>query len=203
MEKHIFKTDKRSLRTRQQIKMALIVLLKTKSPNNITVSEITALANVNRNSFYTHYKAISDVMSDIYESILSMITDVLTKFTYVEIVDDPYPFMKEITLLITENAAFSEYVMFSKDSGKLVQDLIDAFTDSFYEKYLVERKDGNPNVPYLINFIVGGTIEFIYRWYKSGRDVPIENLVKNVSYMIKDGVFAARSVKREEKNKII
>ena len=200
MEKLIFKNDKRSVRTRTQIKTALMTLLKTKSPNSITVSEITTLANVNRNSFYTHYSSIADVMSDIYKSIFDLFSEVYDKYSYADIIENPYPFMKEITLILVENSAFSEYVMFSKNSGKLVQDLIDNFTDKFYVKYMESRNDPNEAVPYLINFLVGGTIEMLYRWFKNGKNVPIETLLLSVSAMIKEGILSARSVKRELNN---
>ncbi len=199
MDKLVFKNDKRSVKTRNQIKTTLMFLLKTKSRDNITISEITELANVNRNSFYTHYKSISDVMSDIYQSIFEQFQEVCDKYSYFELIEEPYHFLKEITLIIVDNSAFSEYVMFSKDSGKLVQDLIDSLSDIIYTKYLDARKDTNPSVPYLINFLVGGTIEFIYHWYKNGKSVPIEHLVTSVSAMIREGVFSARTVKRELK----
>ena len=199
MDKLVFKNDKRSVKTRNQIKTTLMFLLKTKSRDNITISEITELANVNRNSFYTHYKSISDVMSDIYQSIFEQFQEVCDKYSYFELVEEPYHFLKEITLIIVDNSAFSEYVMFSKDAGKLVQDLIDSLSDIIYTKYLDARKDTNPSVPYLINFLVGGTIEFIYHWYKNGKNVPIEHLVTSVSAMIREGVFSARTVKRELK----
>lgn len=200
MEKLSFKKDKRSVRTRTQIKMALMVLLKNKPTDTITVSEITALAHVNRNSFYTHYKTISDVLSDIYESVFEMFSEVFDKYSYLELIEDPYYFLKEITLILLENPAFAEYVMFSKDSSKLVQDLIDSLSDIIYQKYMDARNDSNPSVPYLINFLVGGSIELIYRWHKQGRNAPIDMLIKSVSAMIKNGVTSARIVKSDLKN---
>ena len=192
-----FKRDKRSEKTRSKIKTALMFLLTSKSPNEISISEITILAHVNRNSFYTHYKTVDDVLTDIYESIFSVFDEIYNKYSYTDIVEKPYPFMKEITLVLIDNSAFSEYVMFSKDSGKLVQDLIDNFTDKFYEKYMDFRNDPNPIVPYVIKFIVGGTIEMLYSWFKNGRKDSIEDILVCVSAMIKEGITLARSIKRE------
>lgn len=192
-----FKRDKRSEKTRSKIKTALMFLLTSKSPNEISISEITILAHVNRNSFYTHYKTVDDVLTDIYESIFSVFDEIYNKYSYTDIIENPYPFMKEITLVLIDNSAFSEYVMFSKDSGKLVQDLIDNFTDKFYEKYMNFRNDPNPIVPYVIKFIVGGTIEMLYSWFKNGRKDSIEDILVCVSAMIKEGITLARSIKRE------
>ena len=196
-----FKQDKRSTKTRTKIKTALMVLLKTKSVRDISVCEITALAHVNRNSFYTHYKSVNDVLNDIYESVFSMFSEVYNKYAYSDIVENPYPFMKEITLILVDNVAFSEYVVFSKNSNKLVQDLIDNLTDKFYEMYMAYRKDPNPIVPYVINFLIGGTIELIYSWFKKGRKDSIEDILICVSAMVKEGVISARSIKRELINK--
>ena len=196
-----FKQDKRSTKTRTKIKTALMVLLKTKSVRDISVCEITALAHVNRNSFYTHYKSVNDVLNDIYESVFSMFSEAYNKYAYSDIVENPYPFMKEITLILVDNVAFSEYVVFSKNSNKLVQDLIDNLTDKFYEMYMAYRKDPNPIVPYVINFLIGGTIELIYSWFKKGRKDSIEDILICVSAMVKEGVISARSIKRELINK--
>ncbi|MBO5713735.1 MAG: TetR/AcrR family transcriptional regulator [Clostridia bacterium] len=201
MENLVFKKDKRSTKTRSKIKTALMVLLKTKSPRDITICEITTLAHVNRNSFYTHYKTIHDVMTDIYESVFVVFSDIYNKYSYNDIILNPYTFMKELTLILIENSAFSEYVMFSKHSGTLVQDLIDNFTEAFYDKYIEFRQDANPIVPYVIKFLISGTVEIIFSWFKNGRKDSIEDILVCLSGMIKDGIVSARSIKLELSNK--
>ena len=53
-------TDLRVIKTRQAIRIALISLLSEKELSDITISELSARAQVNRKTFYRHYRSISD-----------------------------------------------------------------------------------------------------------------------------------------------
>ena len=69
MEKKI---DRRIRKTKQQLQEGFIQLRKTKSIKDITVKELCELTDLNRGTFYLHYKDIYDIPSDtllhIYET---------------------------------------------------------------------------------------------------------------------------------------
>ena len=65
-----FKQDKRSLKTRKAIKLALFKMLKTTDMDSISITALTKLAGINRNSFYTHYTSIYNIIDDINCDIL-------------------------------------------------------------------------------------------------------------------------------------
>ena len=198
MEK-VVKSDKRSLRTRGVIKKALMILLKTKKLEEIGVSEITKLALISRNSFYTHYSSVSDVLDDIFSGIIEVFDEVIARYQYNEFTVNPYPMLKELTSLITDNSAFSEFVVFSNNSTLLVQRIIDTLTERFYKVYVIERSD-NLTVSYMINFLVSGCIQFIYKWYKDGKIVSIDELLMQISKIVKEGIIMLRDVKNSYKN---
>ena len=52
------KFDRRVVRTKQQIRRALIELLAEKGESSIAVRELAQRANINRGTFYIHYKDI-------------------------------------------------------------------------------------------------------------------------------------------------
>lgn len=194
-----FKTDKRSLKTRDRIKKAVIVLLKNNT-NKITVLQITSLAKLSRNTFYTHYCDINDVYDDIFIDIMENFDGIFKKYNYEEFVQKPYPFLKEIVTVTELNSAFSEYVLFSKSPNGMVQKLIDELTDRFYKLYLSSRGDNNPILPYLINFIIGGVLEIIHKWYKEGKNVNLDSVLESVNQIIKDSIVMVRDVKKLNAN---
>ena len=53
--------DRRIRKTRKQLKDCLISLLKTKRIQDITVRELTEMADLNRGTFYLHYKDVFDL----------------------------------------------------------------------------------------------------------------------------------------------
>lgn len=191
----VIKTDKRSVRTRSVIKKAVMVLLKTKRIDDIGVSEIAKIALISRNSFYTHYDSVSDVLDDMFLDIINRFDDIISKYDYDEFVENPYPMLQELSSTITDNSAFSEFVVFSKNSTLIVQMLIDALTERFYSAYKKKRTESLINVSYLINFMVAGCIQFIYKWYKEDKPVPFEEILIQISKIVKKGIQMLRDIK--------
>ncbi len=196
----LIKTDKRSVRTRSVIKKAVMVLLKTKRIDDIGISEIAKIALISRNSFYTHYSSVSNVLDDMFLDVINKFDDIILRYDYDEFVENPYPMLKELFSTITDNSAFSEFVVFSKSSTLIVQMLIDSLTDRFYLAYQKKRTGNTVNVSYLINFLVAGCIQFIYKWYKDDKPVPFENILEQISKIVKEGIFMLRDVKNNYKN---
>lgn len=53
----------RSVRnTKKRLKEALLILLQKKPVNEISVTELSELADVNRGTFYFHYKDVYDIL---------------------------------------------------------------------------------------------------------------------------------------------
>lgn len=63
------KTDLRVIKTKDALHKALVTLLKEKSLEKITITEICQLANVNRGTFYLHYQQIGDVFEEYFREI--------------------------------------------------------------------------------------------------------------------------------------
>ena len=55
------KTDLRVVKTKEALQEALLSLLKEKTLNSISVTEICLMAKVNRGTFYSHYGQIESV----------------------------------------------------------------------------------------------------------------------------------------------
>ena len=54
--------DRRVRKTRRQLRECLITLLKEKKVQDITVGELTDMADLNRGTFYLHYKDVFDLL---------------------------------------------------------------------------------------------------------------------------------------------
>lgn len=73
------KTDRRSVKTQRALKKAFAALLNQKPLKNITVKELTDLADIHRATFYTHYEDVLDLYrdfeSDIFENLTHIFED--------------------------------------------------------------------------------------------------------------------------------
>lgn len=64
-------TDRREQKSKAALKNALIKLMRQKSAEKITVTEICALADVNRSTFYAHYGFVEQLLCDIHEDLFA------------------------------------------------------------------------------------------------------------------------------------
>ena len=62
------KADRRIRKTKQTIQEAFFDLLEESSAEHITVSQLCARANINRNTFYYHYGAVLDLLNEIIDN---------------------------------------------------------------------------------------------------------------------------------------
>ena len=65
MAEELKKEDRRVRRTKKLLTQALTELLQKKQINEITVKELTDLADMNRGTFYLYYKDIFDMLEKI------------------------------------------------------------------------------------------------------------------------------------------
>ena len=59
------KGNRRILYTKKAIKESLLKLLETNEIHQITVTDICKMADINRGTFYTHYKDAYDLLQSI------------------------------------------------------------------------------------------------------------------------------------------
>ena len=65
MSEELKKEDRRVRRTKKLLTQALTELLQKKQINEITVKELTDLADMNRGTFYLYYRDIFDMLEKI------------------------------------------------------------------------------------------------------------------------------------------
>ena len=57
--------DRRVRKTKRQLRLALMKLMAEKSVKDISVRELAAIADINRGTFYIHYKDVYDLLSSL------------------------------------------------------------------------------------------------------------------------------------------
>ncbi|WP_226036747.1 TetR/AcrR family transcriptional regulator [Aquibacillus saliphilus] len=77
--------DLRVKRTKRLIRDAFVELLQEKNLNKISVNSLAKRAEINRVTFYLHYKDIHDMMRKIVDELIADIKEILQS-----IYDDPY-----------------------------------------------------------------------------------------------------------------
>ena len=99
------KTDRRVLYTKMFLKESLLELMKEKPVDKITPTELCRKAQINRNTFYTHYYTARDVLVEIETEFSTQIIDSLSSRFTAENIDIPQ-MLDEICRMIYEKQDF-------------------------------------------------------------------------------------------------
>lgn len=102
--------DRRVRKTRRQLKECLTRLLKEKKIQDITVRELAEMADINRGTFYLHYKDVFDLMDQIKNELVEEVESVLTHHPVPELVARPSLALSELFPLVQENVEIVFYL---------------------------------------------------------------------------------------------
>ena len=75
--------NRRTLYTKKVIKESLIELLKTREIHQVTVTDICKKADINRGTFYTHYKDAFDLFQSMEDELFHQILKYIKEDAYV------------------------------------------------------------------------------------------------------------------------
>lgn len=103
--------DRRVRRTRKQLRECLVTLLKQKKVQDITVRELTELADLNRGTFYLHYKDVFDLLEKTESELLDDFNQLVMKHDAEDLKKHPYGIFVEIYTLAYDNADLVEILL--------------------------------------------------------------------------------------------
>ena len=98
------KTDRRVRRTKRQLREALTTLLLKKKFSEITVRELSELADVNRGTFYTHYRDTEDLLEQLESGFLNELRRIDASIQRQDWERGAYSYLEELLRLCRDNA---------------------------------------------------------------------------------------------------
>jgi len=120
------KVDLRVQRTKKLIRNAFVELLEEKELNKITINAITTKAEINRVTFYLHYKDINDLIDSMLNELIAELEKVL-----LDKLDREYKTGDELTSLIlllehiAENSRIYKVLLVTKNIPYFTPRLMD------------------------------------------------------------------------------
>lgn len=95
--------DTRVRRTKKLIRQGLAELSKTKSLSKITVKELTDLIEINRGTFYLHYKDIADLVESIETNLYNDFSDFINNVTPKALIKKPVDILERYATFLEAN----------------------------------------------------------------------------------------------------
>ncbi len=165
--------DRRCVRTRMAIKQILMKLIAEEDVCSITIKEIAEKADINRKTFYSHYKDVNAVLDDIQNDLVDQLSGVLKGCEISRILRDPYPFFQKLTEVINEDFDFYKYLVRSQSASHFWEKIKEALKNRIMDNLHDEMKSGKEFLSFTMEFIVSGILSIYWEWVSSERKTSL------------------------------
>ncbi|MGP7817141.1 TetR/AcrR family transcriptional regulator [Niallia sp. 01092] len=160
------------------IRDALTELMEQKGFDGITVRDLTEKADINRGTFYLHYRDKYDLLEQSEEEILQVLKQKQSQMKELSIEDiyafhaknKPLPFVVKVFEYLQENAAFMKVVLGPKGDPSFQEKLKELMKNNLLLHIFDKAKEEDMMVPVEIfsAYIMSAHIGVIQQWLLSG-----------------------------------
>ncbi|UWD48862.1 TetR/AcrR family transcriptional regulator [Clostridioides difficile] len=175
--------DRRTIRTKKMIRSALAELIDEKGFNNISVTDLTQRADINRGTFYLHYVDKYDLLEKIENEIIQEIEEETKHLDSVNMMNidasnEPLPFMVKLFEYFRKNSVIIKSILGPKGDPTFERKIKRFIEINLFEK----QKSRNFNIDegviseeYFIQYILSADLGVIQYWLeKNMKESPDE-----------------------------
>ncbi len=172
MEREVKKTeDRRVKRTKKALRDCLFQLLEEKTVEEITVKELTAMADINRSTFYFYYKDIDDMIMQIQNEIYAVFErDVIRSATQFITREDFVQYLVRFLTFCKDREKICKFVMSNDPKNNLAKRIKSGLMMCIPDTKLVFAEDDPKR--YLTDYAVAGFWQLILQWMYDGMKIP-------------------------------
>ncbi|WP_042149732.1 TetR/AcrR family transcriptional regulator [Paucisalibacillus sp. EB02] len=180
----MLKHDLRVIKTQESLRHALLELLKSKPLEAISVAELCRLAQINRGTFYSHYKDVHEVFKRYLEVIVEDFRRayeepyIKTRFK----IENISASMIEIFHHVKKYQDFYQIVFDQRIPMMyyyLLFDTVRTFMKESLAKSYIDATD-RVQVDYLLSYQTNAILGLLMEWNRQGYMTPAEELNKQL-----------------------
>lgn len=185
------KIDRRVRKTKKQIRAALTALMLEKSVGDITVREIAELADVNRGTFYAHYRDVNDLLCQLEENIFLRLEELSRRHPVDKSHEATGDYLTSIMRLCGENSDVFKALICRNGDLDFQQRLGGTLKSQYLRGFLsLNCSADEATLDYYCAFIVSGMLAMSKLWIESGMKESPEEMAKKGGGFIMSGVNA-------------
>ena len=175
--------DKRVMKTRKAIHSAMTTLLAKKPIEEITVTELSEAAEINRKTFYNYYSSVYMVAEEMEDEIVERFEETLRKIDFDTLLKDPVTTFNTLARLITSDLDFYENILTNRNQISFLQKIITSLKQRIRVLYFSSGSPDSDLNDYMLEYIVSGLVSVYQKWFISGRKTDIEVLSRYTSML--------------------
>lgn len=176
--------DKRIKRTKQLLRNALSSLLETKKIEDISVTELCKLADINRSTFYLHYESVADACIEIERVVASEFVEWYDSCDKEGITEDIRDFIHHLSAFVMKYAGIFSGLYGTQYKNRQSMVISKAFIMCFKLRWLPKFVKDEKKIEILYPFIFDGC-KTLYHYKITNRiSITVDELSDVMSDMI-------------------
>lgn len=183
------RSDRRVRRTRAQLRQALTQLLLEKELRSITVRELTDRADVNRGTFYAHYRDIYDLLEQTENELFQELEAVLDAYSSEHIRQDTLPILQDVFRFVCRNQSLCQVFLDRQEADRFFQRLNSLIFRKCRQEWSGVFPFPDPGVQnYALEFVVAGIVGMVRTWSLGGFRQSPEDMAQLANRLILRGI---------------
>lgn len=192
--------DKRVMKTRRAIHSAMTRLLAEKPIEEITVTELSEKAEINRKTFYSYYSNVYMVAEEMEDEIVERFEETLRRIDFEELLQDSQTTFNTLARLITSDLDLYETIFTNRNQILFLQKIVTTLKQRIKTLYLDKGGKKSEMQEYLLEYIISGLVSVYQKWFTEGRKTDMEALSKYMSMLAVYGIKSVLEAPEEERS---
>lgn len=186
-------TDRRVKRTKKALRDALLSLLEKKPITEISVTELTTLADVNRATFYFYYTDLLDMLQQIqneaYQSFKEVISESTPSITTIEGFTD---YAESLLTYCKEHETLVKFIIKNDTNNQLYKQIQTLMLNNIPNSK--EVFDVNNPARYSTNYILNAMVGIMIDWMDEGMKIPPRELAEFCAHIYLNGSYKTKQL---------
>lgn len=181
--------DRRVRKTKRQLRLALMQLMSEKNVKDISVRELAAIADINRGTFYIHYRDVYDLLSQLEEEMAQGLIKVCRAHHAEESSGSTFPYLSDLYVFIKENADLCRVLLGANGDKAYTDRICGILRDEHLYDFVRYFYPGDESLMnYFCSFIIAGNLALALRWIETGMKESPEEMAVLAGEIIMHGV---------------
>ena len=168
------KQPEKTAQTKQSMIDAFWVIAKKRGLNNVTISEITKYADLNRGTFYVYFSDMNDLLAqaedEIFEDLRSKVWTISEGKNFAD--------FQAVSAKVIE--VFGRYddklfLLLGKDGDPQFLDHVRKEASTIFNA-VMKQEEENPYQDYIIAYVTSAFTGLLQFWHETGKEISIAEL---------------------------
>ena len=175
--------DKRIRKTKKSIREAFFSLLERKDLEDITITELSDLADINRKTFYNHYDNLDMLVDELNAEVVAEYEKSMEGFEQGSSFDNPLDLFRRLNIFFGGDNLYSKLLKSNRN-----WDLTRRLTISIGEKALKTTPRTDKKLSLVLELYIPGILMIYRHWLMEGKKEDLEKLAEALSVTIFQGL---------------